>query len=43
MNGPFPQAPLRLVYFALITSLFIYAGIVWLLSRAWTPGRHART
>jgi hypothetical protein len=32
-----PPAPLRLVYFALITSLFIYAGIVWSVSRTWTP------
>lgn len=32
-----PQAPLRLIYFALIVSLFIYAGVIWSLSRAWTP------
>jgi len=31
------KSPLRLVYFALITSTFIYAGIVWSLSRGWTP------
>ncbi|MEK6375207.1 MAG: hypothetical protein AABO58_21240 [Acidobacteriota bacterium] len=37
MNRTRPQAPLRLIYFALITSTFIYAGIVWSLSRAWTP------
>lgn len=37
MNGTRPHAPLRLIYFALIISTFIYAGIVWALSRAWTP------
>lgn len=39
MNGTRPQAPLRLVYFALITSTVFYAGIVWFLSRSWTPAR----
>ncbi len=37
MNGARPQAPLRLVYFALITSTFIYTAVVWSLSRGWTP------
>lgn len=37
MNGTRPQPPLRIVYFALITSTFIYAGMVWSLSRGWTP------
>ncbi len=37
MNRTRPQPPLRLIYFALIASIFIYAGIVWMLSRTWTP------
>ena len=31
MNGLRTNAPLRLIYFALIASTFIYAGIVWML------------
>jgi len=39
MNGTRPQAPLRFVYFALITSTFIYAGIGFALASP--PGREA--
>ena len=37
MNGARPRAPLKLIYFALIASTFIYAGIIWMLLGQRTP------